>query len=38
MAATVYHLMGVPPDAAITDQAGRPYHVVIGKRIDGLLS
>lgn len=37
MAATVYHLMGVAPETALTDQTGRPHRLVIGKKIDGLL-
>jgi uncharacterized protein (DUF1501 family) len=38
MAATVYHLLGVPAETVVTDQTGRPHHLVIGKKIDGLLS
>ncbi|MGL4553477.1 MAG: DUF1501 domain-containing protein [Gemmataceae bacterium] len=37
MAATVYHLLGVPADTAVADQTGRPHHLVVGKKIDGLL-
>jgi hypothetical protein len=37
MAATVYHLLGVPAGAVVHDQTGRPHHLVIGKKIDGLL-
>jgi uncharacterized protein (DUF1501 family) len=37
MAATVYHLLGVSPDTVVADQTGRPHHLVIGKKIDGLL-
>jgi uncharacterized protein (DUF1501 family) len=38
LAATVYHLLGVPADTAIADQTSRPHHVVVGKKIDGLLA
>jgi Protein of unknown function (DUF1501) len=37
LAATVYHLLGVPPETTIHDQTGRPHPLVIGKKIDGLL-
>ena len=37
LAATVYHLLGVPADTAIEDQTARPHYLVIGKKIDGLL-
>jgi hypothetical protein len=37
LAATVYHLLGVPDDTIIVDQFKRPYHLVIGQKIDGLL-
>jgi hypothetical protein len=37
LAATVYHLLGVPDDTSVQDQTGRPHHLVIGKKIDGLL-
>jgi uncharacterized protein (DUF1501 family) len=37
VAATVYHLLGVPDDATAYDQANRPHNLVIGKKIDGLL-
>jgi hypothetical protein len=37
MAATVYHLLGVPGDTMVHDQTGRPHHLVIGRKIDGLL-
>jgi hypothetical protein len=37
VAATVYHLLGVADDATVYDQANRPHHLVIGKKIDGLL-
>ncbi|MFO0966777.1 MAG: DUF1501 domain-containing protein [Gemmataceae bacterium] len=38
LAATVYHLLGVPPETTIHDQTGRPHALVIGQKIDGLLS
>jgi len=37
LAATVYHLLGVKGDTIINDQLGRPYPLVIGKKIDALL-
>jgi hypothetical protein len=37
VAATVYHLLGVPADTVISDRAGRPYPLVVGQKIDGLL-
>ena len=37
LAATVYHLLGVPDDTTVYDQANRPHALVIGKKIDGLL-
>ena len=37
VAATVYHLLGVRADTAITDQTARPHSLVIGQKIDGLL-
>jgi hypothetical protein len=38
MAATIYHLLGVPPDTIVHDQVGRAYSLVIGQKIDGLLA
>jgi hypothetical protein len=38
LAATVYHLLGVPDDTIIHDQTSRPHALVIGKKIDGLLT
>jgi hypothetical protein len=38
MAATVYHLLGVPPDTTVRDPTNRPYALVIGEKIDGLLA
>jgi uncharacterized protein (DUF1501 family) len=37
LAATVYHLLGVPADTAIHDQTGRPHALIIGQPIRGLL-
>jgi hypothetical protein len=38
LAATVYHLLGVPDNTIIYDQLKRPQQLVIGQKIDGLLS
>ncbi len=38
LAATVYHLLGVPDNTLIYDQEHRPHALVIGKKIDGLLT
>jgi hypothetical protein len=38
LAATVYHLLGVPEGAVIHDQTNRPHALVTGKKIDGLLA
>ncbi|MCI0684325.1 MAG: DUF1501 domain-containing protein [Gemmataceae bacterium] len=38
LAATVYHLLGVPADTMIHDPTGRPHALVIGRKIDGLLA
>lgn len=37
IAATIYHLLGVPADTVVHDQASRPHQLVIGLKIDGLL-
>jgi uncharacterized protein (DUF1501 family) len=37
LAATIYHLLGVPADTLVHDQTGRPHALVVGKKIDGLL-
>ncbi|QDU21921.1 DUF1501 domain-containing protein [Urbifossiella limnaea] len=37
LAATIFHLMGVGPDAAFRDSEGRPYHVYRGRPIRPLL-
>jgi uncharacterized protein (DUF1501 family) len=38
LAATVYHLLGVPADKIVYDQTHRPHALVIGQKIDGLLA
>jgi uncharacterized protein (DUF1501 family) len=38
MAATIYHLLGVPAETIIYDQLRRPNSLVIGQKIDGLLA
>jgi len=38
LAATVYHVLGVPPETAVHDAANRPYALVTGRKIDGLLA
>jgi Protein of unknown function (DUF1501) len=38
MAATIYHLLGVAADTIVHDQGSRPHSLVIGQKIDGLLS
>jgi uncharacterized protein (DUF1501 family) len=38
MAATIYHLLGVPAGTLVNDQTGRPHALVVGKKIDGLLA
>lgn len=38
LAATIYHLLGVPHDTMLYDQTNRPSHLVIGQKIDGLLA
>jgi uncharacterized protein (DUF1501 family) len=37
LAATVYHLLGVPDDTLVHDQTNRPHSLVVGRKIDGLL-
>jgi hypothetical protein len=36
--ATLYHLLGVPPEIQIHDAAARPHNVIIGKPIEGILA
>jgi hypothetical protein len=38
LAATVYHLLGVPENTTVYDQTRRPHALVIGNKIDGLLA
>lgn len=38
LAATVYHLLGIPADTSIYDQTNRPHALVIGQKINGLLA
>jgi hypothetical protein len=38
VAATLYHLLGVPDETQVQDQTGRPQHLIIGQKIDGLLA
>jgi hypothetical protein len=38
LAATLYHLLGVPAETTLYDQTHRPHHLVIGTKIDGLLT
>ncbi len=37
VAATVYHLLGVPAGTQVHDATGRPHALVVGRKIDGLL-
>jgi hypothetical protein len=37
LAATVFHLMGIGPDAEFHDPEGRPYRVYLGEPIRGVL-
>ena len=36
--ATLYHLLGVPPETQIHDATSRPHTVIIGKPIEGILA
>jgi hypothetical protein len=38
LVATVYHLLGIPADTMLQDATNRPYPLVIGEKIDGLLA
>jgi uncharacterized protein (DUF1501 family) len=38
MAATIYHLLGIHENTIVSDQLGRPNPLIIGQRIEGLLS
>lgn len=37
MAATIYHLLGIPAEATTPDQTMRSHALVVGQKIDGLL-
>ncbi len=37
-AATLYHCLGVPPDAAVPDRLGRPVHVIEAEPLPALLA
>jgi uncharacterized protein (DUF1501 family) len=37
LVATVYHLLGVPPETTLYDQTQRPHHLIIGQKIDAVL-
>ncbi|MBC8115262.1 MAG: DUF1501 domain-containing protein, partial [Candidatus Saccharimonas sp.] len=37
IAATIYTLLGLPPDAELHDTLGRPHRVLLGKPIEPLL-
>jgi hypothetical protein len=38
MAATIYHLLGVPADTMLHDVQGRPHPLIVGKPIAGILA
>src|SRR5207237_5789086 len=38
LAATVYHVLGVPPDTLLYDQTNSPHPLVIGQKIYRLLT
>jgi uncharacterized protein (DUF1501 family) len=38
MAATLYHLLGIPPETVIHDAVERPHPVIIGRPIDAILA
>lgn len=38
LAATVYHLLGVPADTMVHDPTGRPHALITGQKIDSLLA
>jgi uncharacterized protein (DUF1501 family) len=37
MAATIFHLLGVAPDAELYDEQQRPHRLVVGRPIEGIL-
>jgi hypothetical protein len=38
MAATLYHLLGIPADTMLYDTLQRPYPLILGRKIDALLA
>ena len=36
IAATIYTLLGISPDAELTDNLGRPHRVMLGRPIEAL--
>ena len=38
MAATIYHLLGVPADTTLYDQERRPHHLIVGRPIEAILA
>ncbi|MEQ8785694.1 MAG: DUF1501 domain-containing protein [Pirellulaceae bacterium] len=38
MAATIYHLLGVPADTTLHDPANRPHRLILGRRIAPILA
>jgi hypothetical protein len=38
MAATIYHLLGVPADTTLYDAANRPHRLIIGRPIEPILA
>lgn len=37
MAATLYHLLGIDPEAILYDRSRRPHQLVVGRPIEGIL-
>jgi uncharacterized protein (DUF1501 family) len=38
MAATIYHLLGIPADTVLYDRQRRPHQLVVGRKIDEILA
>jgi uncharacterized protein (DUF1501 family) len=38
LAATIYHLLGVPAETVVHDLVGRPHQLILGKPIEGILA
>ncbi len=38
MAATIYHLLGIPADTVIYDREKRPHRLIVGQKIDAILA